>query len=53
MSVTPAHLWFQAVDEHPVDVEARRRRYRELMAEHGLLTPGIVSSMNRHWLERV
>lgn len=36
---TPAQLWFQAEDEHPGDVAARRRRYYELMAEHGLLVP--------------
>lgn len=40
MSPTPAELWNQADSEHPGDDDARVKRYRELMVEHGYLIPG-------------
>lgn len=38
--LTPAGLWRQAEREFPLDVSERRRRYRALMVEHGLVVPG-------------
>jgi hypothetical protein len=37
---SPHVLWQQAEREHPDDIDALRRRYRELMVEHGHLIPG-------------
>src|SRR5438046_2731118 len=34
---SPGVLWQQAEAEHPDDIDAHRRRYRELMREHGHL----------------
>lgn len=37
--LSPSDLWHQAGAEHPDDVAARRQRYRDLCAEHGVTTP--------------
>ena len=36
----PSELWDKARSEYPVDVDARRRRYQELLREHGHLIAG-------------
>jgi hypothetical protein len=36
----PSELWEQARSEHPTDVDGRRRRYQELLREHGQLIAG-------------
>lgn len=33
--LSPMRLWDIAAEEHPDDADARKRRYHDLMVEHG------------------
>lgn len=35
--ISPGRLYLQATDEFPDDPEAKKRRFKELLIEHGLL----------------
>lgn len=45
----PGLLWKQAESEHPDDIDALRRRYHDLMVEHGHLIPGKQEQLPCGW----